>query len=123
MAALLILALILAAVIALWVVAKIVGAIVGLLLMILLGGLIGAAAQSVVGYKGGFLFSIGAGLVGAVVGTIIANLLGAPKLLTLANLPILWTVVGSVAVVAAAKLVRPNESRTKISGVDSRLLR
>jgi uncharacterized membrane protein YeaQ/YmgE (transglycosylase-associated protein family) len=113
------LALILAIVVGAWVVGK----LVGLVLMIVLAGVIGAAMGSLLKYKGGLLYSVGAGLVGAVVGTVIANILGAPKLLTIANLPILWTVVGAALVVVATKVVMPGDGSRRLGGGIRGLLR
>jgi uncharacterized membrane protein YeaQ/YmgE (transglycosylase-associated protein family) len=101
----------------------IIKSLVGLALMLLVAGLIGALAGSWLNYKGGFLFSIGAGLIGAVVGTIIANILHLPKFPELFNLPLLWTVAGSVIVVAAAKVVAPRGDSKQLSNRDRALLR
>ena len=113
------LALVLAIVIGFW----LIGQLVGIALMLLLAGLIGAAAQALIGYKGGFLFSIVAGLVGAVVGTVLANALDAPKFPTLFNLPLLWTTVGAIGVVAVAKAVAPRNDHVRLGRGDRRLLR
>jgi|GEM_PF-2095752 len=114
--------LLLAVVIGLVVVGWVIGSVIGFVLMLLLAGLIGALASKVVGYRGGIVFSVGAGLLGAVLGTIIANIIGAPKLLTLWNLPVLWTVVGAFATVAVAKVVLPGD-RGSLRGGNSGLLR
>ena len=116
---LLLLALILAVVIGAWVIGK----LVGLILMLVLAGIIGAAMGSVLKYKGGMLYSVGAGLVGAVIGTVIANILGVPKFVTIAHLPIFWTAIGAALVVAATKLVAPNEARSRLRGGNRGLLR
>jgi uncharacterized membrane protein YeaQ/YmgE (transglycosylase-associated protein family) len=115
---LIILGAILALVVAFW----LIGQVIGFILMLALAGIIGAAIGSLLNYRGGILFSIGAGLAGAVIGTVIANLLGMPKFLTLWNLPILWTVVGAAAVVAAAKVVMPGDRR-RLGGGSRELLR
>jgi uncharacterized membrane protein YeaQ/YmgE (transglycosylase-associated protein family) len=112
-------ALILAIAIGAWVVGK----LIGLVLMLALAGIIGAAMGSLLKYKGGFLYSIGAGLVGAVIGTIIANVLGAPKLLTLWNLPVFWTAIGAAVVVAATKLILPADGTRRLGGGSRGLLR
>ena len=112
-------AVLIAVVVGIWLVGK----LVGIALMLLLAGLIGAGAQSVLGYRGGFLFSIGAGLVGAVLGTILANVLNAPKFPELFNLPLLWSMVGAIGVVAAAKVVAPREDRRRLGRSDRGLLR
>jgi uncharacterized membrane protein YeaQ/YmgE (transglycosylase-associated protein family) len=99
--------LVLAIVVGFW----LIGQLVGLAIMLLIAGLIGALAQSVLKYNGGFLFSIGAGLVGAALGAIAAKLLGLPSLLVLGGLPVVWATVGSLAVVAAAKVVNGDGRR------------
>jgi uncharacterized membrane protein YeaQ/YmgE (transglycosylase-associated protein family) len=119
MGVLLILALILAVVIGFWVVKS----VLGLVLMIALAGLIGWAAQSLLGYRRGSLFSIGAGLLGAVLGTVLANILNAPKFPELFNLPLLWTAVGAAAVVAVAKVVAPRDELKRLGGGSRGLLR
>jgi uncharacterized membrane protein YeaQ/YmgE (transglycosylase-associated protein family) len=112
------LALLLAVIVGLFVIK----AVVGFAIMVLLAGLIGAAAKHWVGYRGGFLYSIGAGLLGAVVGTVFANLLNAPKWPELYNLPLLWTAVGAVAVSLVAKVVTPLTHRARLGSGDRRAL-
>jgi len=112
-------ALLLAVVIGFWVIGK----VVGLALMLFLAGLIGAAAGSLLNYRGSFLFSVAAGLIGAVVGTVIANVLDLWKGPELFNLPLLWTVVGSALVVGVAKVVAPNEDRRRLGSGTGGLLR
>lgn len=119
MGVLLILALILAVIVGFWVIKS----VLGLVLMLALAGLIGWAAQSLLGYRRGSLFSIGAGLVGAVLGTVLANILHAPKFPELFNLPLLWTAVGSIAVVAVAKVVAPRDEVKRLGSGSSGLLR
>ena len=116
---LILIALLLAVIAGFW----LVGQLVGLVLTLFIAGLIGAAAGSWLKYKGGMLFSIGAGLVGAVVGTVLANVLNMPKLLTIADLPILWTVVGSLAVVGAAKVIAPRSDSRQLGKSNQGLLR
>jgi uncharacterized membrane protein YeaQ/YmgE (transglycosylase-associated protein family) len=123
MGVLLILALILAVVVGFWILSSILGFVLGLALTIALGGLIGWAAGSVLGYKRGPIFSIGAGLLGAVLGTVLANILNAPKGPTPFDLPLLWTIIGSVAVVAVAKVVAPKDDLKRLGGGSSGLLR
>lgn len=116
--ALLILGLILAVLIGLFLVKT----LIGFALMLVLAGLIGAAAQSVLGSRRGVIFSVGAGLVGAVVGTVLANVLGLPKFPELFNLPLLWTAIGSAAVVGVAKVVAPERGGKRL-GTTRGLLR
>lgn len=104
------------------VVFKVIGSLIGFALMVLLAGLIGAGAQSWLRHRGSFLSSIGAGLGGAVLGIIVAKALGAPTWPSLFHLPLLWTVVGSVAVVAAEKVLSPLNDR-RLGRSNRRLLR
>jgi hypothetical protein len=118
---LVILGAILAVVIAAWLISS----VIGFILMLVLAGIIGAATGSLLNYKSGLLFSVGAGLVGAVVGTIIANILNLPGFLgfELFNLPVLWTALGSALVVGVAKVVAPNEDRRRLGSGAGGLLR
>lgn len=116
---LVILGLILAVLVGFWILQS----ILGLALMIALAGVIGWGAQSVLGYRRGALFSIGAGLLGAVLGTVLANILNAPKFPELFNLPLLWTIVGSAVVVAVAKVVAPHDEVKQLGSGSRGLLR
>lgn len=111
---LIILGAILAVVVAMWVISS----VIGLILFLVLAGIIGALMSSWLNYRGGVLFSVGAGLAGAAVGTIIANILNLPGFLgfELFNVPLLWTALGSALVVGAAKVVAPKENRRLGSG-------
>lgn len=79
------------------------------LVLLLVAGICGAIAQAITGFsRGGCLLAIGAGFIGALIGTWIARLLGLPDIfvLTIAGtpFPIVWTIIGAVlftAVLAA----------------------
>ncbi len=116
---LVVLALLLAVAVGAW----LIGQLIGLVLMLVLAGVIGAAMGALLKYKGSFLFSIGAGLAGAVLGTVIANVLDVPKFLTLWHLPVFWTAIGAALVVAAAKVIAPTEQHGRIRGGNRGLLR
>ncbi|MGD9894656.1 MAG: hypothetical protein AB7R89_31625 [Dehalococcoidia bacterium] len=122
---LVILGAILAIALTVWLLSSVIGFVIGIGLMLVLGGVIGAAMGSLLNYKRGILFSVGAGLIGAVVGTIIANILNMPGFLgfELFNLPVLWTALGSALVVGIAKVVAPNENRQRLGSGTSGLLR
>src|SRR5690348_9008490 len=91
---------ILAFLLVVFLVLKVVGVLIGLIWLLLIATLCGAIAESLLHYRqGGILATTGVGLVGAVVGWLIAKVLHFPSLLTIAHLPILWTVVGSLALV------------------------
>jgi uncharacterized membrane protein YeaQ/YmgE (transglycosylase-associated protein family) len=125
---LVILGAILAIALTIWLLSSVIGFVIGIGLMLVLGGVIGAAMGSLLNYKRGILFSVGAGLVGAVVGTVIANILNMPGFLgfELFNLPVLWTALGSALgsalVVGVAKVVAPNEDRKRLGSGTSGLL-
>lgn len=91
------------------------GMIVGLLfklaLLLLVAFVASAAAQALVKSKGGFIFTFVTGLIGAVIGLVIANLLNAPTWPRISGLPILWTLAGSIVVVAVAKVALPARAR------------
>lgn len=118
---LVLLALLLAVVIGMWVVGK----LIGLILLLALAGIIGAAMGALLNYKGSFLYSIGAGLVGAVIGTVLANILNLPGFLgfELFNLPVLWTAGGAAIVVAITKVMSPGDDTRRIGGGNRGLLR
>jgi uncharacterized membrane protein YeaQ/YmgE (transglycosylase-associated protein family) len=118
-ALLIILGLVLAVVVGFWILQS----VLGLVLMIALAGLIGWGAQAVLGYRRGALFSIGAGLLGAVLGTVLANILNAPKFPELFNLPLLWTIIGSALVVGVAKVVAPSPEVKQLGSGNRGLLR
>ncbi len=98
--ALILIILLLAVVLVAWIIKT----IVGLALFLAVAGLAGWAAQRFVGYDGGFGFTFISGLIGGVVGIIIQKALGAPSLIAIGGLPLLWTLLGSVIVVGVAKL-------------------
>lgn len=80
-------------------------AIESLLILLLLAGICGVLGQVLTGYsRGGFLFSIGVGFIGALVGRWLANVLGLPEIIPLNvggyTFPILWAIVGSALLVA-----------------------
>ena len=83
--------------------------ILGFLLMLLIAAICGAIAQALVGYSvGGCLVSSVVGLVGAFLGNWLARELSLPTLLAInidgQPFPVVWSVVGSVIVVAIAAL-------------------
>lgn len=89
--------------------------LLGLALLLLIAYAAGAVAQSWLKYPGGFLSAFISGLLGGVVGLILAKLLHAPTLLTISGLPVLWTFVGAVIVVGANKVIGGGRgSRTRM---------
>ena len=79
-----------------------------LALMLAIVGLASLAAQSLLGYRGaGLIFTMASGFLGAILGIIIARALGMPSWPKIGGLPVLWTLVGAVIVVAIAKVALP----------------
>ena len=75
-----------------------------LLILLLLAGICGVLGQMLTGFsRGGLMFSIGVGVIGALIGKWLAGMLGLPELIPLNvggfTFPILWAVVGSVILV------------------------
>jgi uncharacterized membrane protein YeaQ/YmgE (transglycosylase-associated protein family) len=97
--------LILAIIVGLFLFSLVVAALFKIALFLLIVYLAGALAQSWLKYPGGFVTAFVSGLVGGVLGWIIAHALHAPTWPTIAGLPIIWTIVGAVIFVAVAKLV------------------
>lgn len=97
MSAILILAVI--ALILLVIVAAIIRTVIGLVLALAVAVIAGLIAREVVGGgKSGILELLLTGLVGALVGTILARAAGLPRFISIGGLPILWTIVGAIIV-------------------------
>lgn len=84
--------------------------LVDFLLLLLVAGLCGAVGRAVGGgTRGGFLVSIGVGLVGALVGRWVAVAAGLPEVLAVnvggTTFPIVWAILGSALFVAILNLV------------------
>lgn len=76
-----------------------------LIILLIIAAIAGAVGQALVGYpRGGFLFAIVMGFIGALVGTWLARLLGLPNLLEVevggVSFPLLWAILGSALLVA-----------------------
>jgi uncharacterized membrane protein YeaQ/YmgE (transglycosylase-associated protein family) len=83
--------------------------LLGVLVLVLIAAVCGAIGQALVGYSvGGCLVSAVVGLVGAFLGHWLARQLGLPPLLEIQvdgqSFPIVWSIVGSVILVAIAAL-------------------
>lgn len=79
--------------------------VVELIILLIIAAIAGAVGQALVGYpRGGFLFAIVMGFIGAVVGSWLARLLGLPPLLEVeiggVSFPLLWAIVGAALLVA-----------------------
>jgi uncharacterized membrane protein YeaQ/YmgE (transglycosylase-associated protein family) len=85
--------------------------ITGLLVLLMVAGLCGIVAEGLVGFSpGGCLVSMGTGLIGAFVGTWVAQRFGLPGLLLLdlegGSLDVVWTIVGSMLFLVPLAVVR-----------------
>jgi uncharacterized membrane protein YeaQ/YmgE (transglycosylase-associated protein family) len=83
---------------------------------LIVAAICGAVGSAIVGYSpGGLLASMGVGLVGAVIGTWLARTLGLPALLAFTygdvTIDLLWTILGSVILVALVSLLRRSGRR------------
>ena len=75
--------------------------LVNLLVLLIVAGICGAVGQALAGSgRGGILVSIALGFVGALLGTYLARALKLPELLTVAGLPIVWSIIGAALFVA-----------------------
>jgi uncharacterized membrane protein YeaQ/YmgE (transglycosylase-associated protein family) len=82
----------------------------GFLLLLLIAGICGSLAQAIAGYShGGCLVSIVLGLIGAMLGTWIANALGLGEILAIQvggqSFPIVWSIIGAALFVAILNLL------------------
>jgi uncharacterized membrane protein YeaQ/YmgE (transglycosylase-associated protein family) len=84
---------------------SIIHALFGLVLFLVIAGLCAAAAEYFLGHREGVGETLLIGLIGAALGVIGAYLLHLPRL-SIAGVPIVWTILGSMAVVAILKLAR-----------------
>ena len=75
--------------------------LVNVLVLLIVAGICGAVGQALAGSgRGGILVSIALGFVGALLGTYLARALKLPELLTVAGLPIVWSIIGAALFVA-----------------------
>ena len=82
----------------------------GLIVLLIIAGVCGAIGRAIGGGTGGgFFVSIAVGFVGALFGTVIANLLHLPELLLVSvdrhPFPILWSIIGAAVFVAMMHLI------------------
>src|SRR5215212_1824401 len=104
-------AIILALIVAFLLLGFIISLLTKLAILLLVALLAGFIARSVLKYNSSLQFTFLSGLAGAAVGWIIQAILGAPSLIKIGGLPVLWTFVGAMIVVAVAKVVEPGRRR------------
>ena len=85
--------------------------LVGFLVLLMVAGVCGIIAEGLVGYSpGGCLVAAGVGLIGAFVGTSVANRFGLPGILVLdlegGSLDVVWTILGAMLFLIPVALIR-----------------
>ena len=80
------------------------------LILLLIAGICGSVVQALTGFsRGGCLVSVAVGLIGALLGTWVAQALGLPELLAVSlggeTFPILWSIIGGTLFVAVLGLL------------------
>jgi uncharacterized membrane protein YeaQ/YmgE (transglycosylase-associated protein family) len=90
--------------------------LVEILVWLVVAAICGAVGSAIVGYSpGGLLASIGVGLVGAFIGSWLAQTIGLPALLTFSfgdvQIELLWTILGAVLLVGLVSLLRRSGRR------------
>ena len=89
----------------------IVKAVVGAVMLIIVAFVAGLIATSVLKYSGGLKFTFLAGLGGGILGWVIARLFSLPLAFSIGGLPLIWSILGAMAVVFVAKLGQPVRRR------------
>ena len=104
---------ILAVLLVFFLVLKVVAVLTGLVWLLLVAALCGAIAEHTLHYKeGGIGTTVVVGLVGALLGWLFASIFHLPTGPHLGTpLPVLWTIVGSFALVGTMKVVSPVNRR------------
>ncbi len=118
MVALLLILVLLALIVFLKIVGTLLGAVFWLVGTLVIAGLASAVAQSWLKYKGGFDYTLVSGLIGGVLGIVLAKALGVPGWLQwphIGGFPVLWTLLGCVIVVVVSKFVLPARADRKVS--------
>lgn len=100
-------------VVAAWLLFKLLGTVLGLVMALLLAALVGAAADKIVPGRlpYGFLGAIGAGLLGAALGTLLMGKWGP----VLFGLPLLPAFVGAVIVAVVVELIMTGLARRRVA--------
>ena len=85
------------------------------LILLVIAGICGSVAQALAGFsRGGCLVSVAVGLIGALLGTWVAQSLGLAELLAVRiggeTFPILWSIIGGALFVAVLGLLSARRS-------------
>ena len=89
------------------------------LLLLAVAAVCGAIGQALVGYsRGGCLYAIAAGFVGALLGTWLARLMRLPELFVLqidtVAFPVVWSIVGAAVFVGIGSLLHRPAPRRRV---------
>ncbi len=97
----------------LFVLLALVHSILGIILFLAVAGLCAAVAEYVLGIHQGMVTTVLIGLIGAAVGVILRSLLNLPAWLSIAGIPLVWTILGSLIVVLIVRLVTGGRRRPR----------
>jgi uncharacterized membrane protein YeaQ/YmgE (transglycosylase-associated protein family) len=90
--------------------------LITIILLLVIAGVFGAVGQAIVGFRGGFLLSIGIGFIGALLGLWLSRELALPEFLTLTiggtAFPVVWTIIGSALFTLVVAMIRRPRYRT-----------
>jgi hypothetical protein len=92
----------------------VVGKILGLILFVVVATLCASAAEYFLGFREGVGETLLIGLIGAALGVVVARILHLPLLLPIFGVPIVWTILGSIAVVGVLKLATGNRRSLRL---------
>jgi uncharacterized membrane protein YeaQ/YmgE (transglycosylase-associated protein family) len=88
----------------------------GFLILLLIAAICGAIGQAIGGYsRGGCLFTIGIGFLGAWAGLLIADLFDLPEFIPISiegkNFPVIWSIIGAAILAALTSLIFSRKRR------------
>jgi len=88
------------------------------LILLLVAAICGAVAQAIAGFsRGGFLVAIAVGFIGALFGTWIQRVTGAPEIFVVqvgdTAFPIVWSIIGGVLFAVIVSLLTPRYYRVR----------
>lgn len=83
--------------------------LVGFLILVVLALVVGLVAKAIMGFhRGGLLAAIGLGFIGGLIGVVLANATGLPRLLDVnvggMEFPIIWALIGTILLIAVVSL-------------------